>query len=87
MAAGWYWRAGARGADRIDRHVIVAALHDNGIEPDRLAYEHLKPHEEPVLWIPDAVAWCHGSGGEWCRRVMPLVDEVVNVTDDLERRR
>jgi hypothetical protein len=73
-------------ADRTDRHMIAATLHNNGIEPDRLVYEHLKPHEEPGLWIPDAVAWCHGAGGEWRRRVTPLVDEVVDVTDELERR-
>jgi hypothetical protein len=43
-----------------------------------LLYEHLKPHEEPLLWVPDAVAWCYGNGGDWRRRVAPLVARSVD---------
>lgn len=27
-----------------------------------LVHEHLRPYEDPLLWLPDAVAWCHGAG-------------------------
>jgi hypothetical protein len=62
-------------ADRRDRQVIARVV---GPRPE-LAYEHLRPHEEPLLWIPDAVAWSYGAGGEWRRRARPLVDDVVSV--------
>ena len=39
-------------------------------------YEHLSPRMEPLLWIPDAVAWCWAKGGVWKDRVLPLVDGV-----------
>lgn len=29
------------------------------------AYTHLNPVSEPMLWIPDAVAWAWGRGGRW----------------------
>jgi hypothetical protein len=38
-----------------------------------LAYEHIHASGEPALWISDAVAWCHGAGGDWLRRIAPLV--------------
>lgn len=38
-----------------------------------LAYEHIQASGEPALWISDAVAWCHGAGGDWPRRIAPLV--------------
>jgi hypothetical protein len=25
--------------------------------------EHLKPFEEPLLWVPDAIGWAHGASG------------------------
>jgi hypothetical protein len=62
-------------ADRRDRQVIARAL---GPRP-RLSYEHMRPHEEPLLWIPDAVARSYCAGGDWRRRVRPLVEEVVSV--------
>jgi hypothetical protein len=34
--------------------------------------------EEPLLWVPDVVAWCYGNGGDWRRRVAPLVARSVD---------
>ncbi|HUQ59505.1 hypothetical protein [Lentzea sp.] len=39
-----------------------------------LVYEHIHSSAEPALWVSDAVAWCHGAGGDWKRRVAPVVD-------------
>ncbi len=76
--------------DRKDRNIIAARLsaesdlpekcsRQRTAVPTRPTYEHLQPHEEPALWIPDAVAWCYGSGSIWRQRVMPMVEAVVDV--------
>lgn len=44
-----------------------------------VTYEHLKSAGTPLLWIPDAVAWCYGAGGDWRRRVLPIVRKVVDL--------
>ncbi|WP_367133491.1 hypothetical protein [Saccharothrix sp. HUAS TT1] len=64
--------------DRDDRREIVGTLQRLRAPGDALSYEHFRPHEDPALWIPDAVAWCFGAGGDWRRRVEPLVDKVVD---------
>ncbi len=40
---------------------------------DRLRYDHLRASAEQLLAVPDAVAWCWARGGEWRRRVDPVV--------------
>ncbi|HEY6746725.1 MAG TPA: hypothetical protein VI357_13525 [Mycobacteriales bacterium] len=67
-----------RVADGLDRRVIARTLARSGPDP-RLSYQHLRPYEEPMLWVSDAVAWCYGAGGGWRRRALPLVDEVTRV--------
>ncbi|MTD55005.1 hypothetical protein [Amycolatopsis pithecellobii] len=62
--------------DRHDRTTIYRALGRQGTE---LAHEHLNSASVPLLWIPDAVAWCYGAGGDWRRRVMPVVSKVIEV--------
>jgi hypothetical protein len=46
---------------------------------ETLEYRHLRAYEEPLLAIPDAVAWCWVKGGEWRGRVEPLVEHVREV--------
>lgn len=58
--------------------MIASVLARGG--PAELAYEHLRPHEDPALWIPDAVAWCFGAGGDWRRRISALVEDVVPIS-------
>jgi hypothetical protein len=62
-------------ADHRDRQVLARVLGPGPV----LSYAHLRPHEEPLLWVPDAIAWSYGAGGEWRRRVASVVDEVVAV--------
>jgi hypothetical protein len=70
----------ARGenGDRADRRTISRVLqrHD---AVDKMVYEHLRSHEDPALWIPDVLAWCHGAGGDWRRRIAQIVQSVVDV--------
>ena len=39
----------------------------------RLSFQHQRPDHDPLLWLPDGVAWAVGAGGDWRRRVGPLV--------------
>lgn len=44
-----------------------------------LVYEHLPSEGDALLWIPDIVAWCYGAGGDWLRRVQPLMGKVTDL--------
>ncbi len=71
-----------QGQDEQDRAVIYRAL---GPDPEPpLSYTHHRSASEPLLWVPDAVAWAWGRGGSWRTRVedLDLVSavEMVNVS-------
>lgn len=42
-------------------------------------YEHRTAAAEPLLAIPDAIAWAWARGGDWRRRVGPVITAVVEV--------
>jgi hypothetical protein len=63
--------------EQADRRIIAQHLKSHGGEAG-LQYMHCKPHEEPLLWVSDAVAWCHQKGGDWIRKAAPLVQDIVN---------
>ncbi|MFI9007126.1 hypothetical protein ACIGNX_07850 [Actinosynnema sp. NPDC053489] len=58
--------------DAEDRHTLASVTR----KVFALDYEHFRPHEDPMLWASDAIAWCYGAGGEWRRRVAGLVEDV-----------
>lgn len=62
--------------EQADRRIIARHLRENDTDGS-LRYMHCRPHEEPLLWVSDAVAWCHQKGGDWIRRAAPLVDELI----------
>lgn len=49
------------GRDDRDRQGLRRALPSDG----SLIYEHLRPFEEPLLWLADGFAWAHGKGDPW----------------------
>jgi hypothetical protein len=57
-----------------DRRVLFSYLANHEAE-SRIRYEHVGRHEEPLLWIADAVAWSVARGGEWRRRLSGRVIE------------
>ena len=61
-----------------DRRVLNAAVQAAGAT-ERLRYLHLPAHQEPLLWIPDAVAWCWTKNRNW----RSLVDHLVVARTDL----
>jgi hypothetical protein len=64
--------------DTYDRQTILKTLAGHPWR-DELTYEHLTSHCDPLMWIADVVGWCHGAGGDWKRRVLPLVSTVIEV--------
>jgi len=42
-----------------------------------MQYRHVAPHEHPLLWVSDAVAWCYSNAGDWIRRVDAIVESRV----------
>ncbi len=65
------------GQDHHDRAAIFRSLG----RASSLYYRHARPTDEPLLWVPDSVAWAFGRGGEWLRRLdqLDLVADVVRV--------
>lgn len=57
--------------EKADRQMIAAALDRNG--GYALRYEHTAPNDHALLWISDMVAGCCHKGGEWHRRVQPMI--------------
>ena len=64
------------GLDEADRVVIRRVRRP---EP-ALSFEHLEPDQDPLLWLPDCFAWPVGAGGDWRRRIDPIVDRVVDLS-------
>lgn len=46
-----------------------------------MTYEHATATAEPLLAIPDAIAWAWAwaRGGDWRRRVQPVVERIIRV--------
>ena len=57
-----------------DKQVLYNATRDSGREG--VTYQLVPAAAEPLLWIPDAIAWCWARGGEWKQAVAPLVAKV-----------
>ena len=61
--------------ERADRRLIAEVIRRAG-SPE-VQYRHVAPHEHPLLWVSDAVAWCYSNGGDWIRRVDTIVESRV----------
>lgn len=64
-----------------ERRQIAMAV-QAGDAPANLIYDHMRAHEEPLLWVADAVAWAYGARGEWRPRAAGLIDHVRRVGAD-----
>jgi hypothetical protein len=61
------------------RRADVATIRERLGPAGTLTYEHRYAYEEPLLWAADAAAWCYGAGGDWNRRLGPMVDKAVDL--------
>ncbi|MEV8376913.1 hypothetical protein AB0P21_29490 [Kribbella sp. NPDC056861] len=56
-----------------DGKVLNAATHRFGCH-GKLRWDLLAAKADPLLWVPDAVAWCWMRGGEWRRMIQGLCE-------------
>jgi hypothetical protein len=66
---------------RTRRHDTTTIQRILGDHPSRwnFSYEHNDSKLEPLCWVADAAAWCFGAGGDWRRRIMPIIDDVTEL--------
>jgi len=60
-----------------DRRQLYALARDARLPLVR--YQHQRASAEQLLAIPDAIAWCWARGGDWRRRIQPVVTTVRRV--------
>lgn len=63
------------GWDRRQLYALTRAARHAGA----LRYEHRRGGTEPLLAVPDAIAWCWAKGGGWRRRIAPAVTSARHV--------
>lgn len=65
-----------RGPDRDKRdRQHIARLVRRSDQLDRLHYVHRGSRDEPLLGLPDAIAWAYGAGGIWLAKIRPIIIE------------
>jgi hypothetical protein len=60
---------------KVDRMNLIDLVRKNDLK-DRVRYRHAHRHDEMLLGIPDAIAWCWARGGGYRDRVRPIVKSV-----------
>ena len=61
-----------------DERAITAA---RGRDAELVRYQHVRAVDEPLLWVPDAVAWSWCRDRSWRALVAPVVAAAVQVVD------
>lgn len=62
---------------QVDRSVLIAVTKAHRAE-NNLQYRHDRAASEPLLALPDAVAWAWARGGEWRPRCEGMVTKVID---------
>lgn len=62
-----------------DKQRLVEATRRAG-SSRTLEYWHESAASEPLLAIPDAVAWAWARGGDWRRRAQAMIADVIEIT-------
>jgi hypothetical protein len=61
----------------LDKQCIERFLRES---PKPFPYiSHQTPENEPLLWIPDILAWSYGRKGAWRAKASSLLNEIVHV--------
>lgn len=63
---------------RSDQELLFREVRRHRLQ-DVLTYEHLPARSEPLLWIPDAAAWCWSKGGAWRDRIDQKIGSIVTL--------
>jgi hypothetical protein len=64
--------------EKSDRRILYRELRARGLSDD-VEYRLESPVHEPLLWIPDALAWSVVRGGDWRRRADPTITGITRV--------
>ncbi len=59
---------------QFDRRTLASLIRPH---TQQLEYVHLKAHEDLLLGVPDAVAWCWAKGGRWRDQVSAYTRETA----------
>jgi hypothetical protein len=59
--------------------VVGRSRNTHGEHELSVTYSHQTLATQPLLAIPDVIAWCWARGGHWRRRVMPVIADVTQV--------
>jgi hypothetical protein len=62
---------------QVDRRVLIAVTKAHRAD-DSLRYRHDRAASEPLLALPDAIAWAWARGGEWRPRCEDVVMKVID---------
>lgn len=60
-----------------DRRQLFALVRSVG--HPQMRYQHQRAGAEPLLGVPDAIAWCWAKGSDWRRRIQPVVRHIRDV--------
>lgn len=58
-----------------DRRHLVEAVREAEARAF-ITYDHVRFADDSALTLPDVIAWCWARGGDWRRRIGPIVSEV-----------
>lgn len=64
--------------DRSDQQTIRQTLRRHPSQ-HRLTWEHTESTGELLLALPDLAAWCYGAGGDWRKRIEPILADVIDL--------
>lgn len=53
---------------RWERQFLLTQQRDRSLAVE-FTYQWKNPIDEPLLWIPDVVAWAYAKGGDWRSRI------------------
>jgi hypothetical protein len=63
--------------DPRDRRDLIELTRSHGCP--ELAYTHTTAAAEPLLALPDVIAWAWARGDDWRRRIAPAIERVTRV--------
>ena len=64
------------GYEAFDKRAITLASRRAGLNREN-THNHDEPEYEPLLWIPDAIAWCYSKNAEWRDRVSQMLSSNI----------
>ena len=61
-----------------DRLIVRTELESLGVI-EKVSYSHVPSRHEPLLWIPDAMAWTFAKGGHWARELGKFKTKIISL--------